>query len=290
MTERKKSYPDTWQFAHPRTLEEIKEGDRFPAALSITGTCWNCQDCDRMMYSYLVVKNGPAHWFDDKEGNDRKACAVLQSMPCPVCNQATRVNWLERHSGLFGVNMENKSALSIRLSAIETRKGQSKAIETSKILLSEMGNPPRWLLLYGPNGSGKTHILCALVNGFRVANLWAMYSTSENILRKLRAAYNGSTSRQADEIRVDYESADVLIIDEIDRVKWTDWAAEQLFGIIETRHMAGRSTYFASNKTPTELREMNSSLSAIVSRMSAGWLVGVNAEDQRLFAWQEYAD
>lgn len=290
MTETK--WPDGWNFTVVDSLEKIAVGNRFPVIVEPTqaiNICENCMDLDRLMYSYLIVRQGKVHFFQDSKGNSRVLNASLQSQPCPSCNIEEKMKWLEIHSGLIGIELEGKKALDLRLEVVTARDGQSHVINVAKKLQQEIPNPKSWALFYGTNGIGKTHVLVCLANSCRVANVWAHYSTNENILRKLRLCYDNRSLKTVDEVRQYYEDAPVLIVDELDSVKWTDWAGEQLFAIIENRHMKGLPTWFASKKTPSELRE-NSTLEAIVSRISAGWLVGIDAHDQRADAWKAYAD
>ena len=171
--------------------------------------------------------------------------------------------------------------MEISLKDKQPNKRQSAARLVAETLLNELPLPKSWALFTGDNGRGKTHLLCALVNGCRSGRVWSQYTKSATVLDDLRQSYNDPDGSATLVIRRRYENIPVLIVDELDRVKWTDWAAEQLFAILDARYMAKKATWFGSNLGPSALESLSGTTKALVSRMSSGEIVALNGPDFR---------
>lgn len=241
------------------------------------GQCLNCGGRD-YVYSWVLTATGPRHYFGPGPKDWRHAS--LESAPCPVCQGGQRDAFLIALSGLESLVLDGKPAVDLRLSDFRPAPGQVDGVEVARRLLSEVPTPRTSALFFGPYGTGKTHLLCCVVNGLRVAGVTATYTTAEGILRSLRRTFSGGNTEA---VRRQLEGVQLLVVDELDRVKLTDWAGEALFGILNTRYAAGLPTLCATNKTPSELGESDT-YAALVSRLSAGEMVAVTGEDMRPMA------
>jgi DNA replication protein DnaC len=274
-------YPPDWHFADRPSPSEIQNGDRFPAVLDSAflgkDVCQNCGTSEGLLYSHFVAATGPMHSF----GN-RFMHAQLHSAPCPVCRGDALQTWLADNCGLAGLELDNKPALDIRVSDEQPVKGQEAAFKLAFELMAELPEAKTWALFSGDYGRGKTHILCGLVNAARLAGVWSVYTTSEKILARLRETYDPASAIESTAVvRRRFENIPVLVVDELDRVKWTHWAGEQLVAILNERYMHGRATWFASNMGPTALAKEVEPLAALVSRISSGQMVGIAGDDLR---------
>jgi DNA replication protein DnaC len=173
----------------------------------------------------------------------------------------------------------------MRLADLRGVKGQIEALEASQRLL---GAKATWALFYGDKGVGKTRILMTLVNEWRLKGVWATYTVAERLLAALRSTFDPGSTSGLEEARSRYVRADILAVDEIDRVNWTDWAGEQLFSILNERDMRFRGTYFASNVHPSEWVEKSEPMAALKSRASSGEMVHVSGEDLRPRLQEEF--
>jgi DNA replication protein DnaC len=281
--------PDSWIYVAVNHPSELKPGDRIPLYTEphAQADCDNCKSITGQMFSFVVAhpkKDTPVKWFPTNEdGTEGELLSGnTESAPCPICSIDKTVRRLRDLSGLVGMELEGKEALGLRLANFDPKPGQKDSWEAARTILMELPEIKTSALLFGSNGSGKTHLLCCLINGCLVHNVQAHYATAESLLERLRATYNDqSRSESTEQVRSFLENVAALAIDEFEKVQWTAWAGEQLYAIIERRHSTGRSTWFASNDTPDELRESNEFGSSIVSRMEAGITVGMVTDDMR---------
>lgn len=270
-------YPPDWHFTPRSHVNHIVVGDLFPVVpgSSPNGGCANCGDHE-LVYARRIQRSGPVTWVEGKMFH-----AVLQSAPCPVCRGDSLGAWLEENCGLLGMELDERPALEIRVAGENPMDGQHESFKVAWSLAAELPDAKSWALFSGDYGTGKTHILVGLVNAARLSKVYAIYTKSEAILSALRSTFDDGSVHSTDDVRLRFERVPVLAVDELDRVKWTEWAGEQLFAILNSRFDARRATYFASNLGPGKLIDKTEPLAALVSRISAGHIVAITGSDKR---------
>jgi len=272
-------YPPDWHFADVFSASDLSVGDLVPVSMEkhIFGGA-SCSNCDgrAVLYAREITAFGPVTWIDGKMFHSR-----IVHAPCPVCQGAQLEHWLLENCGLSDKELNGKPATDVTISGSKPAKGQEEAFSVAARLLKELPAPRSWALFTGDNGRGKTHILFGLVNECRRKKVWALYSKSASILEAIRESYDDPGGSVTAAIRRRYENVPVLVVDELDRVRWSEWAAEQLFEILDARTLSGKATWFASNLGPSALEKTHGSLKAIVSRISAGEIVAVQGYDLR---------
>jgi len=140
------------------------------------------------------------------------------------------------------------------------------------------------LLVIGPTGTGKTHLVLAVLRRIVV-------DAARRDCRSLRWAhashpdFNAATRPAHDDAHlaaVDrYEQADVLVIDDLGAGQVTEWTSETLYRVIDRRWMWRRPTIVATNLPLRALRERVDD--RIASRLAAdATVITLKGGDRRI--------
>jgi len=113
------------------------------------------------------------------------------------------------------------------------------------------------LFLTGTVGTGKTHLLAAIVDYMariykRKYSVDIMYFTSIGLLNELKNSYEDKTN---DELIFNVKNCILLLIDDFGAEKTTDWVLETYFEIIDYRYSNLLPTIIATNLTDKEIKE-----------------------------------
>lgn len=137
-------------------------------------------------------------------------------------------------SGLLG-NMRKLSFV--------TSKGWGQSVRPAATAVKQAvtADPPAgFILISGPYGCGKTHILAAAVNEAIERGGVGLFSTADGILDRFRETFDKETkSGNADtywQVWNRFLDVPVLCVDELDRVSGTAWAENQLFQVLNKRY------------------------------------------------------
>lgn len=122
--------------------------------------------------------------------------------------------------------------------------------------------PLGWLVFYGINGAGKTHLMASIAQHLIAQNRVALYCVAPDVLDKMRECFTES-GRQVEErhtavqILNRYKEADVLLLDDLGAERATDWSAEQFYKIFDHRYRMGLPTVVATNLQRQEIYNLN---------------------------------
>jgi DNA replication protein DnaC len=103
-------------------------------------------------------------------------------------------------------------------------------------------NPLGWLVLHGPTGCGKTHLVAAVGNAIADRGEAVALFVTPDFLAELRRCFGkDDNGRPKDDGRyqrlVDAaKSAPILILDDLGAQRDTDWAVEQIYAIVDARY------------------------------------------------------
>ena len=110
---------------------------------------------------------------------------------------------------------------------------------------------PRNLVFSGSFGLGKSHLAKAIADGIMGNDYTAIFISVPKLLRKIKSTYSNESKINEDDIIQTLEQVDCLILDDLGAEKSSDWTAERIFDIIDSRQ--GKHTVYTTNYTPDDL-------------------------------------
>lgn len=158
-------------------------------------------------------------------------------------------------------------------------KQQADALEKCQTYTVDAIAQGRGLFLFGTYGTGKTHLSIATVRqlmvtgpdrfGVRIPETElriygvnheeydGLYCSFFSVVDLLDAMRPGSEVKQAHGDWLFYRARydDLVILDDIGAEKATDWVAERLYSIIDTRYRMERATIFTSNLSEKKMQD-----------------------------------
>lgn len=103
------------------------------------------------------------------------------------------------------------------------------------------------LALIGREGTGKTHLACAIVSAALQQGLAAVYTTVDRLLMDVRQAYSPDNNLTQRDTMRPFLEADLLVLDEVGRSKGSEDESRIIFNVIDSRYASMRPVVFVSN-------------------------------------------
>ena len=180
-----------------------------------------------------------------------------KAAPCSCQAQATdtqRMARLQRYSNLGALARLNFHSLDPAGRSSEPQ-GQCRFQEAYQAASEYAEDPQGWLVLSGPVGSGKTHLLAAIVNRCLELEVPAFYISVPDLLDHLRSTYAPASEVTYDQLFDHVRNAPVLALDDLGAHATTPWAQEKLNQILNHRFNRQIPTIIALSVPLSNLEE-----------------------------------
>jgi len=170
-------------------------------------------------------------------------------------------------------------------SDFEVGPSNQLAVHAADTVIEEPGKKYNPLVIYGPSGVGKTHLLNALGNeliGLRGGATTVACVSARQFTEELIAALRDGTIERW---RARYRVVDVLLMDDVHECAGTERTQEELFHIFNALYASGRQIVLCMRSAPKQIEGLEDRLR---SRFEGGLVVEMQPPDhvlrERLYA------
>ena len=98
--------------------------------------------------------------------------------------------------------------------------------------------------IYGPVGRGKSHLAAAVAKSIALSGKSVRWHDGPDLFRQQRANFGQPVSEDVIEGAL---KVDLLVIDDVDKIRITEWTHEQLWLLLKARLERNRAVIFTSN-------------------------------------------
>lgn len=146
-----------------------------------------------------------------------------------------------------------------------------------KFVQEHMLNRSRGVLLTGPCGTGKTHLAIAAARELTLQyGAECFFTDIRNLLKTIQGTFSSANAANESDILRPVLRAPVVILDELGAARSTDWSADVIEHVINTRYNENRCTIITTNLAnlgPSSMRGPQSIAPASSGRGSYGAIV-----------------
>ena len=118
------------------------------------------------------------------------------------------------------------------------------------VIEGSLGESP-WLVLCGEFGTGKTHLAAAIARRCIDAGMSDVYFRSWlAYTERLKASWEDDALEKTSEIQAELMKGSLVVLDDLDKKRATDWAREVLYPVVNHRYNEGLPTVLTFNMAP----------------------------------------
>ena len=128
------------------------------------------------------------------------------------------------------------------------REGAEEAFNACMDFINEETAPI--LVLRGPRGTGKTHLMEAVGREMLARGKRVRYERVPSLLARMRSSFNSEDIGVLEERNSQYRNtAELLMLDDLGAEKPSEWVREQLFRLIDERYGVNRPLIVSTNES-----------------------------------------
>lgn len=134
---------------------------------------------------------------------------------------------------------------------------QAEAVKSLGVWVQSYNPESRWVYLCGDTGGGKTHLACALLVALSKAYFQTVYFSAVHDFLRDAKSFGGRDDAGISEAERAFDRAieiDALVLDDLGAEQLTDFAADRLYALIDTRYRAKSTTIITSNLDKSGLK------------------------------------
>ena len=128
------------------------------------------------------------------------------------------------------------------------REGAEDAFNACMDFINE--STPPILVLRGPRGTGKTHLMEAVGREMLARGKRVRYERVPTLLARMRSSFNSEDMGVLEERNSQHRhAAELLMLDDLGAEKPSDWVREQIFRLIDERYGVNRLLIVSTNES-----------------------------------------
>jgi DNA replication protein DnaC len=236
--------------SHKALMESVPEDVRFIPEDGI------CPTCSRLVRDHpgvnrVLAARGFMHYDED---NDKYIYTTgVQRCAC----EATTMERERQYEFMANLPLSVKGPMPRSFIAgtfenFAERAGAEEAYAVCMDFVNENTEPI--LVLRGPRGTGKTHLMEAVGREMLARGKTVRYERIPTLLGRMRSAFNSEHQGVLEERNAQYRDvAELLMLDDLGSEKPSEWVREQMYRLIDERYGVNRLLIVSTNESYEEL-------------------------------------